>query len=70
MRDKRDSLWVRWDINKFCSINNNTNTNMFISELRISENYDTTIPNVNNRNRIFINRGIHSDGCVRVLCII
>lgn len=43
---------------------------MYISKLRFSEDNDTTVPNVNNRNRDIINRGVYSDGCVRVLCAI
>lgn len=70
MRNKRDSLRDRWDINKFYSIDDDTDTNMYLSELRFSENNDTAIFNINNRNRSIVNRGIHSDGCVRILCII
>lgn len=43
---------------------------MYISELRVSEDNDTTIPNINSNNRMIINRGIYSDGCVRILCVI
>lgn len=70
MRNKRNSIWDRWDRDKLCIINNNTDTNMFISELRLSENNDTTIPNDDDINRRDINRGIYSDGYIRVLCVI
>ncbi len=70
VRYKRDRVWIRWDINILCDINNNINPNMYISKLRFSENINTTIFNINNRDRVFINRSIYSNGCVRILCII
>lgn len=70
MRYKRDRIWSRWDIYKLCVIDDNTNTNMYISELRISKDNDTAISNINDRDRILINRGIYSDGCARILYIL
>ena len=70
MRDKRDSFWDRWNRNKLCSIDNDINTNMYISQLRISEGDDKTILNNADRNRGDINRGIYGDGHIRVLYII
>lgn len=70
MRDKRNRLWNRWDINKFRSINDDSDTNLYISELRLSEDNDTTIPDVNNGNRNTINWSVHSDGRLRILCTI
>jgi hypothetical protein len=70
MGDKRNSVWDRWDINKLCGINNNTNTNLYISKLRVSEDNDTTISNTDNGSRMTTNRSIYSDGRVRVLCVV
>lgn len=36
MRDKRDRIWVRWDRDKLCIINDDINTDMYISKLRVS----------------------------------
>lgn len=38
--------------------------------MRISEDNDTTILNTANRDRSDINRGIYSDGYIRILCVI
>ena len=70
MRYKRNSIWSRWDIDKLCVIDDNTNTNMYISELGISKDNDTAIFNIDDRNRILINRSIYSDGCAGVLYIL
>lgn len=70
VRYKRDSIWSRWNINKLCIINNNINTDMYISKLRISKTNGKTVYDITDRDRIFINRGIYSDGCVGILCIL
>lgn len=70
MRYERNSIWGRWDIDKLCVINDNTNTNMYISKLGISKVNDTAIPNNDDRYRILINRGIYSNGCTGVLYIL
>lgn len=70
VRYKRNRIWIRWDINIFCDIDNDINPNLYISKLRISENINTTVFNINDRDRVLINRSIYSNGCIRILCII
>lgn len=70
MGDKRDSIWNRWDRNKLCAIDNNIDTNMYNSKLRISKNNDTTIFNNDVRDRSDIDRGVYGNGYIRILCII
>lgn len=43
---------------------------MYTSKLRVSKNNDTTIFNNDDSNRVIINRGIYSNGRIRILCVI
>lgn len=45
MGHKRDSIWDRRDINIFYIVNDDTNTDMHISELRFSKNINKAIFN-------------------------
>ena len=67
MRNERNSVWDRWDRDKLCSIDDNINTDMYISKLRVSKNNDTTIFNINDRDRGDIDRSIYSDGYIGIL---
>lgn len=70
MRYKRNSIWGRWDINKLCIIDNNINTDMLVSELRVGKNNGKTVLNINDRDRVSVNSSIYSNGRVGVLCIL
>ena len=63
-------IWNGWNINKFCSIDSDIDTNLYLIKLRISKINDTTILDIVDSNRVIIDRGIYSDGYLRVLCII
>lgn len=70
MRGTRDRIWDGRDINKLCIIDGDINTDMYISELRVSEEDDETVLNINNNDRVNVNRSIYGNGHSRILRII
>ena len=65
-----DRVWYGWDLDQLCDVDGDTNPDLYNGKLRISETDDKAVSNLDNINRVIINRGIYSDGHIRILCII
>lgn len=68
MRRPRHRVWNGWNIDKLCNVDGDLNSNLYIGKLRLSEAIDKTIPDINNLNRVTIDRSIYSNGYIRILC--